>query len=485
MPCLGVVMSNKIQFSALLVSIFIISACGGGGGGGGSDSAPTPSVPSIGISFSSSSTQVNTGEEIQLSWSSSNATSCSASGSWSGDKGISGNETILLTASGNISFSLNCSSASSSSSQSVSVSVNPVLNAYAYIDGPTTFSGFYIYKKNDVALRLKSVEVDMDINDNESLYITNFRFSEDRYLAGFQDEDGNDDRQGLRLGPNLSVDDEGVEGTFYIPQVSEVFHSTNQILLNTDNTINPFTYADGDSIDLDDIEIFNANIVLDFDPEFIFENSHDNIRMSVMAFPKDSESENDAVFIGSSNDGDSYAFLYLIDKNEVDSYSTNLASESDIFNQSYGMANIFTSYLSQPNIEIITENGIRAKSTNALLNNTSQFVADSLNGAKLADAIDLATNQVLVSGENSYAVKFLQPDTDSNQRVFLKTSLTSDSTFTNDCFASSNRFRGCNAVNWQMYFYTPDKEGLVGLNLGGYFGAAEQTNARLLIENEL
>jgi hypothetical protein len=36
MPCIGVVMSNKIQFSVLLVSVLLISACGGGGGGGGS-----------------------------------------------------------------------------------------------------------------------------------------------------------------------------------------------------------------------------------------------------------------------------------------------------------------------------------------------------------------------------------------------------------------------------------------------------------------
>ena len=31
----------------------------------------------------------------------------------------------------------------------------------------------------------------MDINDQDSLYITRFRYSEDRYLAGFNDADGN------------------------------------------------------------------------------------------------------------------------------------------------------------------------------------------------------------------------------------------------------------------------------------------------------
>ena len=38
-------MVTKFQFSALLVSVFIISACGGGGGGEGSDSTPIVSGP--------------------------------------------------------------------------------------------------------------------------------------------------------------------------------------------------------------------------------------------------------------------------------------------------------------------------------------------------------------------------------------------------------------------------------------------------------
>tara|TARA_B100000579_G_scaffold97845_1_gene77621 strand:+ start:94 stop:1506 length:1413 start_codon:yes stop_codon:yes gene_type:complete len=463
----------------ILSSLFIVSSCGGGGGGGGGDSSPaTPPGPII--NFNSSPTSVITGETLTLTWSTSNATSCSASGSWSGDKATSGNETIIVTKSGSLNFVLTCSSSSSSSSKTVSVSVNPVLNAYAYIDGPTTFSGFYIYKRKGIALRMKSVTVDMDINDQESLYITRFRYSEDRYLAGFNDDNGNSDRQGVRLGESFNIDENGDQKTYYIPQISEAFHSSNQIILNTNNQINPYTY-EGDT--LDDLEIFNADITLEFDPEYIYTNSHNNIKMSVMAFPKENENTFNAYFIGTSSDSDSYTFLYLVDKRFVDDNSNNLPSESDIFDKNLLMVNLYTSFMSQPNIVPITENGFRTKTEIAQVNNTGQLVKDTLNGARLADAIDITTNETLGLG-NSYAIKYLQPDESSTQRVFLKTSLRSDSLFTNDCLAPYNPYRGCDAINWQLYFFTPDKEGLVGLILGGYFTSSELTNARLLIDND-
>tara|TARA_B100000965_G_scaffold90601_1_gene73812 strand:+ start:94 stop:1506 length:1413 start_codon:yes stop_codon:yes gene_type:complete len=463
----------------ILSSLFIVSSCGGGGGGGGGDSSPaTPPGPII--NFNSSPTSVITGETLTLTWSTSNATSCSASGSWSGDKATSGNETIIVTKSGSLNFVLTCSSSSSSSSKTVSVSVNPVLNAYAYIDGPTTFSGFYIYKRKGIALRMKSVTVDMDINDQESLYITRFRYSEDRYLAGFNDDNGNSDRQGVRLGESFNIDENGDQKTYYIPQISEAFHSSNQIILNTNNQINPYTY-EGDT--LDDLEIFNADITLEFDPEYIYTNSHNNIKMSVMAFPKENENTFNAYFIGTSSDSDSYTFLYLVDKRFVDDNSNNLPSESDIFDKNLLMVNLYTSFMSQPNIVPITENGFRTKTEIAQVNNTGQLVKDTLNGARLADAIDITTNETLGLG-NSYAIKYLQPDESSTQRVFLKTSLRSDSIFTNECLAPYNPYRGCDAINWQLYFFTPDKEGLVGLILGGYFTSSELTNARLLIDND-
>ena len=461
----------------VLSSLFIISSCGGGGGGGGDSSLVTPPGPII--NFNASPTSVITGETLTLTWSTSNATSCSASGSWSGDKAVSGNETFVATKSGSLSFVLTCSSSSSSSSKTVSVSVNPVLNAYAYIDGPATFSGFYIYKRHGSAARIKSIEVEMDINDQESFYITKFTYLEDRYLAFFDDANGNYDGQGLRLGESRNIDDSGEQIDYYIPQISEAFHSSNQIILNTDNQINPYTYEPNT---LEDLEMFNADITLEFDPDYIYTYSHNNIKMSAMAFTKTNENTFDASFIGTSNNSDSYTFLYLVDKRHADDNSNNLPTESDIFNKNLLMVNLFTSFMSQPNIEVITENGFKTKSTIAEINNVTSGIKDTLEGARLADAIDITTNEVLRS--NNYAIKYLQADESSSQRFFLKTSLVSDSIFTNDCLASYSYYRGCDAVNWQLYFFTPDKEGLVGLILGGYLNSSEQTNARLLVDND-
>ena len=471
----------------ILTSTFILASCGGGGGGGGSAPvAPSNPAPVINLSISSSS--VVTGTEVTLTWSSSNASSCTANGAWSGSKDTSGNEAIVVIESGSLSFGLTCTG-TSSSSKTVTLNVNPALNAYAYIDGPTTFSGFYIFKQKDTIAMIKSVEVDMDINDKDSLFISEFRYLENRYLAEFNDDDGNRDGQGVRLGQDYNVNDSGEQNTFYIPQVSEVFHSSNQIILNTDDSINPFTYPDNVS-STDDLEIFSADIILDFDPEYIptysdeeLVYSHDNIRMSVFAAPKGDEDSNDASFIGTYRNNDTYAFLYLIDKREVDQYSSNLPSESDIFGKNLLMLEIYNSYQSQPNLELITENGFRTRSDLAQINNLSSASAvRTLNGARFADAIDVTTNENI--GTSAYAIKYLQPDETTNQRFFLKTSLTDDTLFGNDCLSSSNMFRSCEAVSWQLYFFSPDKESLIGLKLGGYFNEPHQTNARVLLDND-
>ncbi|MDA9765907.1 hypothetical protein N9C99_01015 [Gammaproteobacteria bacterium] len=474
----------------ILTSTFILASCGGGGGGGGSAPvAPSNPAPIINLSLSSSS--VVTGTEVTITWSSSNANSCTANGAWSGDKDTSGNESIVVIESGSLSFGLTCTG-TSSSSKTVSLDVNPALNAYAYINGPTTFSGFYVFKQKDTAAMVKSIEVDIDINDQDSLYISQFRYLEDRYLAAFTNDNGSADGLGLRLGQDYNVDDSGVQNTYYIPQVSEVFHSSNQIILNTDNSINPYTYADNVST-IDDLEIFSADVILDFDPDYIPTYtadggerlySHDNIRMSVYALPKENEDSNDSTFIGTYRNNDNYAFLYLIDKREVDEYSNNLPNESDIFGKNLLMLEVYNSYQSQPNLELITENGFRTKSEFAQINNLSNTIAaHTLDGSRLADAIDVSTNETLGAG-NSYAIKYLQPDETSNQRFFLKTSLRSDSIFSNDCLDSYNYYRRCDAINWQLYFFTPDKESLVGFKLGGYFDEPHQTNARILLDND-
>ena len=107
-------------YSFLIVSIFILSSCGGGGGGG---STPDPVTPAPVISFSASPTSVPVSSFVTLSWSSSNASSCSASGSgsWQGSKGVSGSENIVISNIGNNDFSLSCSGSGGTSSKSLTV----------------------------------------------------------------------------------------------------------------------------------------------------------------------------------------------------------------------------------------------------------------------------------------------------------------------------------------------------------------------------
>ena len=106
------------KYPFLILSIFLITACGGGGGGG---STPDPVNPLPIVTFSASSSSVVLSTPITLSWSSSNATSCSASGSWQGSKGTSGSESLTISNVGNNTFTLACTGSGGTSSKSVNV----------------------------------------------------------------------------------------------------------------------------------------------------------------------------------------------------------------------------------------------------------------------------------------------------------------------------------------------------------------------------
>ena len=471
---------KKYKFIIMAALSFLVS-CGGGGGGDGSASVsppvpPAPSGPPINITISSNLTQSFIGDEITLTWTSSNADRCEATGSWSGDKALSGTETMRLTKSGNLSFALLCSSASSSSvNRSITLNVTPAYNAYAFIDGPTVFTGFYLFKKKGAGARLKSIQVLVDINDSNSLFISRFEYNEDRYLALFQDGDGAYDGLGLRLGNSGTANDDGELVTYYLPQLSESFHATNQIILNTNNAINPF--VNFPPIPSNDLEKFSADITLSFTEEYASVNGHGPIQMTAIAFPKESETSNNAAFVGSSNDNDndSYSFLYMVDSRAALEFQDNPPSESDIFDINWGQGRLASLFLATPNLEVST-NGIKVQNNKLNYVSTNSGIADSLKDANAGDVIDItsSSNEVKIGGKNAVAVKYLQPDTLSDQRAFIKYSLLGDcSTEAADCKPSA-------ISNPQLYFFMTNKKGLVGLELGGYLGLKEETNARFL-----
>ena len=95
---------NKSLLAYCLSIIFLVS-CGGGGGGGSSTDTVYP-IASVNLSANPSS--VLLGNNITLTWTSSNVTSCSASGAWTGQKGISGTETLVVNTAGNNTYTISC-----------------------------------------------------------------------------------------------------------------------------------------------------------------------------------------------------------------------------------------------------------------------------------------------------------------------------------------------------------------------------------------
>lgn len=114
-------MSNIFKSSvALPIALaLILSACGGGGSGNSNADDGNTSTPAT-VSISSKPTTIMVEEATTITWSSANASSCTASGAWSGDKSLSGSESIVMNDFGEQTFTLTCGTASAS----VMVTVN-------------------------------------------------------------------------------------------------------------------------------------------------------------------------------------------------------------------------------------------------------------------------------------------------------------------------------------------------------------------------
>jgi len=109
-------MSNIFKSSVTLSIplVLMLSACGGGGGSSsandGSGSTPTPAT----VSISANPMTVMVEESTTITWSSANASSCTASGAWTGDKSLSGSESVVMNDFGAQTFTLTCGSVAAS-----------------------------------------------------------------------------------------------------------------------------------------------------------------------------------------------------------------------------------------------------------------------------------------------------------------------------------------------------------------------------------
>ncbi|MDC1241358.1 hypothetical protein N8Z97_00895 [Gammaproteobacteria bacterium] len=455
----------------ILTSTFILASCGGGGGGG-SSTPSAPSNPAPTVNFSASSSSVATGTTVTLTWSSSNATSCSASVSagnatFSGSKGTSGSEDVAVVY-GTNTFNLSCSGAGGSTSKSVTVEGTQIYDGSAFVPlGQTkTYEGFVFNKEAGYAGCLASIEMDLTNNDN-FLSITRYAVNEMRYI-GYYEEGG------LRLGDNFATNEGDEEGTFYYIPLTD--SNLNGIDVSEVN-INPYTF---EVSSIDDLEQFSADIFLDVDYGEDGGGYYCNPDMEIglLAFPNNSETETDSFFIGTSDNADGYTFLYMVSQDYADSYSDNLPTESDIFSINWADLDLYTSYMSNPNI-VLNDYGFRVSTTiveNA--NNASDGVIQTIIGSRLVDSIYISDNSTWFT--NDYMMKYLYKDgeTWSSQRIFLSADISGD------CLRSYSYYRTCYFGDLEVLFLTPDKEDLLGFKLGGYNGTSQTSNVKVALNND-
>jgi hypothetical protein len=104
------------------------ASAGGGGYGGGNNNPP----PTATFSTPAQATSINLGQAVKLAWSSKNATSCTAStssttgGTFTGSQAVSGQMSVVPTATGSVTYTLSCSGAGGMmTATSPAVTVNP------------------------------------------------------------------------------------------------------------------------------------------------------------------------------------------------------------------------------------------------------------------------------------------------------------------------------------------------------------------------
>lgn len=111
----------SLNTSTLLVTVFLITSCGGGGGGGSTPTIPTPTSATANLTLNNTKGYV--GGTVTVTWSSTNASSCTASNAWSGTKATSGSESFSLNSAGSFTFAITCTGTGGNGTSSKSFAV--------------------------------------------------------------------------------------------------------------------------------------------------------------------------------------------------------------------------------------------------------------------------------------------------------------------------------------------------------------------------
>ena len=129
----------------------VVAACGGGyggsssmgsgGGGYGGNNSPPPTVK---FSSPAQAMTVNLGQAVQLAWTSTYATSCTASassmtgGAFAGNQSVSGQMSVVPTATGSVTYTLTCSGTGGMGNGTAMVTVSPSILSQLASVKPTT-----------------------------------------------------------------------------------------------------------------------------------------------------------------------------------------------------------------------------------------------------------------------------------------------------------------------------------------------------------
>jgi hypothetical protein len=114
--------SGSQTMSALTSNSSYSLTCSGVGGSANDSVSVTVAAPVPTLSFSANPVTVSQNGSTTLNWNSTDATNCTASGDWSGNKGVSGSETINSLMIDRV-FTLTCSGAGGSVNSTVNVTV--------------------------------------------------------------------------------------------------------------------------------------------------------------------------------------------------------------------------------------------------------------------------------------------------------------------------------------------------------------------------
>jgi hypothetical protein len=141
------------------VVISLAAACGGGGYGGGSSMGAGSSggngyggsggnnnpPPTVAFSTPAQAMSINLGQAVKLAWTSNSATSCTATtssmtgGTFTGSQNVSGQMSVVPTATGTVTYTLSCTGAGGMmTATSPTVTVNPsILSQLASVNAVT------------------------------------------------------------------------------------------------------------------------------------------------------------------------------------------------------------------------------------------------------------------------------------------------------------------------------------------------------------